>query len=100
MSHDKNKLEFELQTTLDDCIGQLEQLVRGLKSGQVLLEKRAEALQLQPSSVVSFALKARQKGSKESIEIELAWRRRDTVAVSSVEPGSISPASPAEEPAR
>jgi amphi-Trp domain-containing protein len=75
MGDDKNKLEYEIQTTLEDGIAKLESLINGLKKREVILRNRTEAVDLHPPSVISMAVKAKQKGSKETIEIELAWKR-------------------------
>ena len=85
MSSDKNKLEYEVTTTVADCIEHIEGLLQGLKSGQVVLKNQTDAIQLSPGTVVSFAVKARQKGSKESLEIELGWKRRESPVVGSSE---------------
>ena len=85
MSHDKQKLEYEVKTTLATCVEQLEELVLGLKSGRLVLENRTEALQLHPATVVSLRVKARQKGAKESIDIELDWKREPRVNVGGAE---------------
>lgn len=96
MSSEKQKLEYEVQTTLADCVQHLEKLLAGLGSGRLVLKNRTEALQLQPSQVVSFSVKARQKGSKESLQIGLDWKRQEAASVSSTEflqietPGSSS----------
>lgn len=81
MSQEKQKLEYEVQTTLEGCVEHLERLVSGLKSGQVVLDNRSEALHLHPAKVVHFKLKARQKGTKESVELELDWNREPVVRV-------------------
>jgi amphi-Trp domain-containing protein len=40
----------------------------------VILRNRTEALELHPTAVVTLAVKAKQKSSRESIEISLAWK--------------------------
>lgn len=74
MGEDKNKIEYDVQTTLDDCIDKLEGIISGLKNRQVLLRNRSDAVDLHPTPVVFLAVKARQKGSKESLTIELGWK--------------------------
>jgi amphi-Trp domain-containing protein len=74
MGEDKNKVDYEVQTTLDEAIAKLEGLVAGLKGREVVLRNRTEAVELHPPSVVSLAVKAKQKGNRESIEIHLDWK--------------------------
>ncbi len=81
MSSDKNKLEYEVRTTLEDCIGHLEGLIQGLKSGQVVLKNQTDAISLAPGAVVAFSVKARQKGNKESLELEFEWKRAEAPAL-------------------
>ena len=91
MADDKSKVDYEIQTTLDEAVSKLEGLVAGLKSRQVILRNRTDAVELHPASLVSWALKAKQKGKRESIEIHLDWKNDQRFAP---EPGgecSIGP---------
>jgi amphi-Trp domain-containing protein len=81
MGDDKSKVDYEIQTTLDEAVSKLEGLVAGLKSRQVILRNRSEAVELHPTSVVTLAVKAKQKGSRESIEIHLEWKNDPRAAV-------------------
>jgi amphi-Trp domain-containing protein len=74
MGEDKNKIEYDIQTTLDDCIDKLEGILNGLKNRQVLLRNRSDAVDLHPTPVVFLAVKAKQKGMKESLTIEMGWK--------------------------
>lgn len=74
MSDDENEIQYDMQTTLDDCIDKLEGILNGLKNRQVLLRNRSDAVDLHPRPVVFLAVKAQQKGSKESLTIELGWK--------------------------
>jgi amphi-Trp domain-containing protein len=74
MGEEKNEIEYDIQTTLDDCIGKLEGSLNGLKNREVLLRNRSDAVDLHPTPVVFLAVKAKQKGSKESLTIEMDWK--------------------------
>jgi amphi-Trp domain-containing protein len=74
MGEDKNAIEYDIQTTLDDCIDKLEGILNGLKNRQVLLRNRSDAVDLHPTPVVFLAVTAKQKGSKESLTIEMGWK--------------------------
>lgn len=80
MGEDKNKIEYDIQTTLDDCIDKLEGIVSGLKNRQVLLRNRSDAVDLHPTPVVFLAVKAKQRGSKESLTIEMGWKAEQRLA--------------------
>jgi len=75
MADGKSKVDYELQTTLDEAVGKLEGLLAGLKGRQLILRHRTEAVELHPASVVCLAVKGKQKGNRESIEIQLAWKK-------------------------
>jgi amphi-Trp domain-containing protein len=92
MGDDKSKVDYEIQTTLDEAVSKLEGLVAGLKSRQVILRNRSEAVELHPPSVVTLGVKAKQKGSRESIEIYLDWKN-DARAVVAAGERSIGPRS-------
>jgi amphi-Trp domain-containing protein len=74
MADDENEIQYDIQTTLDDCIDKLEGILNGLKKREVLLRNRSDAVDLHPRPVVFLAVKAKQKGSKESLTIELGWK--------------------------
>ena len=82
MGVEKKKLEYEIQTTLDDCVVKLEELISGLKKREVVLQNRADGVELHPSSVVTLSVEAKQKGDKESLMIEIAWKGSRGVAAS------------------
>lgn len=96
MGDDKSKVDYEIQTTLDEVVSKLEGLVAGLKSRQVILRNRSEAVELHPTSVVTLAVKAKQKGSRESIEIHLDWRNDPRVSADASE-RSIGPRSASDD---
>jgi amphi-Trp domain-containing protein len=89
-------VDYEIQTTLEEAVGKLEGLVTGLKSRQVILRNRSEAVELHPPSVVTLGVKAKQKGSRESIEIHLEWKNDPHSAVE-VGDRSIGPRASADE---
>jgi amphi-Trp domain-containing protein len=74
MGEGKNEIEYDIQTTLDDCIDKLEGILNGLKNREVLLRNRSDAVDLHPTPVVFLAVTAKQKGSKESLTIEMGWK--------------------------
>jgi amphi-Trp domain-containing protein len=91
MGDEKSKVDYEIQTTLDEAVSKLEGLVAGLKSRQVILRNRSEAVELHPTSVVNLAVKAKQKDSRESIEISIDWKNDPRAAVDAAGDRSIGP---------
>lgn len=90
MGDEKSKVDYEIQTTLDEAVSKLEGLVAGLRSRQVILRNRSEAVELHPPSVLTLAVKAKQKGSRESIEIHLDWKNDPRAGLDTAE-RSIGP---------
>jgi amphi-Trp domain-containing protein len=80
MGDEKKKLEYEIQTTLDDCIIKLKELVSGLEKREVVLQNRADGVELHPTPVVTLSVEAKQKGDKESLSIEIAWKANRSVS--------------------
>lgn len=71
----KQKIKFSEQQELDTCIRQLEGLLEGLKSGTLSLSQGGQKLWLRPGGAVDIELRAEQSGDRESLEIQLGWRR-------------------------
>jgi amphi-Trp domain-containing protein len=78
----KQKMKFAEQQALDTCIRQLEALLEGLKSGTLSLSQGGEKLWLRPGGAVDIELRAEQSGDRESLEIQLGWRRASLHVVS------------------
>ena len=78
----KQKMKFAEQQALDTCIRQLRALLEGLESGTLSLSQGGEKLWLRPGSDVDIELRAEQSGDRESLEIQLGWRRASLHAVS------------------
>jgi amphi-Trp domain-containing protein len=74
MGNEKTKVNYELETTLDECISKLKGLVEGLEQRQLVLRNRSEAVELPPAAIISLSVQAKQKGHRESLEIELEWK--------------------------
>lgn len=78
----KQKIKFAEQQALDTCIRQLEGLLEGLKSGTLSLSQGGQKLWLRPGGAVDIELRAEQSGDRESLEIQLGWRRASLHVVS------------------
>ncbi len=70
----KNKIEVEGKMELTRAVEYLEQLLDGLKSGNVQVQSGEECATLCPPSVVDFELEVVQKKEKNKIAFEIAWK--------------------------
>jgi len=75
---DKNKkkltfIEGEMQR--EEAVKSLEAVVAGLASGSLELREGDDQITLCPEDVLFMEMKAKQSGSKESLELELKWRK-------------------------
>ncbi len=93
------KREAKVKSTMElpKAISYLDDLVASLKAGRVTIADGVQDLSLVPEEAVKVEVKASQKAEKESISIELSWRR--PVATPSDVNLKISPSEPAPEEA-
>jgi amphi-Trp domain-containing protein len=78
----KQKIEFSEQQALDTCIRQLQGLIEALESGTLSLSQGGQKLWLRPGGAVDIELRAEQSGDRESLAIQLGWRRASLHVVS------------------
>jgi amphi-Trp domain-containing protein len=78
----KQKIEFAEQQALDTCVRQLRALLEGLENGTLSLSQGGQKLWLRPGSAVDIELRAEQSGDRESLAIQLGWRRASLHVVS------------------
>jgi amphi-Trp domain-containing protein len=78
----KQKFKYSDQQALDTCIRQLEGLLEGLRSGTLSLSQGDQKLWLRPGSAVDIELRAEQSGDRETLDIQLGWRRASLHVVS------------------
>jgi amphi-Trp domain-containing protein len=78
----KQKFKYSDQQALDTCIRQLEGLLEGLRSGTLSLSQGGQKLWLRPGSAVDIELRAEQSGDRETLDIQLGWRRASLHVVS------------------
>jgi amphi-Trp domain-containing protein len=78
MSKRKHKLVHESELDVDEVVDLLEDLLAGLRRGELELEQsgdEGESLTLSPSGTLAVELAAKRKGERESLALELKWRR-------------------------
>ena len=52
----------------------LDSLVQGFESGRILLTTDTKELELNPSGLLSFTVKARKKGVQNKLSIKVTWK--------------------------
>jgi amphi-Trp domain-containing protein len=70
-----DKLKVEGVMELREVIARLEELTQGMRDGTVVARVDDEAVELRPSSIVAFELKAKRKHDAESFSLKLRWKR-------------------------
>ena len=78
----KRELKAELEMPLADLAQYLQEIVAGLRAGQIYLEHGGQVVGLRPGAVVSVEINAKQKKDKEKLCLEMAWRRTEEPAPS------------------
>jgi amphi-Trp domain-containing protein len=70
-----HKQKFELETDLGHAglVTLLEDLLAGIRSGELLLEHGAQSVSLSPSGQFRVEIEAKHKPGRESLCIELGW---------------------------
>lgn len=75
MGKDKEKVYYEGRVELDEAVSHLEHLVEGLRQGTVGFSKGEYRVTLRPEAMIRIDVEARRDGEKESVEIELSWKK-------------------------
>lgn len=72
--HDsKQKFTHETELEASALVKLLEDLVAGIRSGELALEHGSNAVTLRPSGMVEVAIRAKRKPGRESLRLELEW---------------------------
>lgn len=75
MKHARKDMKVEGAVELPHVVAYLEQLVQALKAGTVRIRQDDEHIVLGPRGVVGFSLSARDRGRRQSLALELTWRK-------------------------
>ncbi|MBA3548063.1 MAG: amphi-Trp domain-containing protein, partial [Nannocystis sp.] len=67
---------MEAAVSVPQVVEYLEQLVAALKSGAVHVHAGGQELVLGPRDVLGLKLRARQKGKRQKLALELTWRKK------------------------
>jgi amphi-Trp domain-containing protein len=71
----KKEAKVKAAMELPKAISYLDDLVASLKAGRVTIADGVQDLSLVPEEAVKVEVKASQKADKESISLEISWRR-------------------------
>ncbi|MBK9752771.1 MAG: amphi-Trp domain-containing protein [Nannocystis sp.] len=75
MKHARKDLKVDGAVELPHVVAYLEQLVQALKAGTVRVRQDDEEIVLGPRGVVGFSLSARDRGRRQTLNLELTWRK-------------------------
>lgn len=77
MKHVRNNdLTVEATASVPQVVEYLEQLAAALKAGAVHVHVGAQEIVLGPRGVLGLKLRARQKGKRQKLALELTWRKK------------------------
>ena len=70
----KQKIEVEGAIELKRAVDYLEQILRSIKEGSILVRYGDQHLKLTPGPVVQFEFEAKQEKDKQELSFELTWK--------------------------
>ena len=80
MKFSRNDLKVEGAAPVAHVVTYLEQLAQALKAGTAHIRQGDQQIVLGPSGVLGFSLAASDRGKRQSLTLELTWRKRNVPA--------------------
>jgi amphi-Trp domain-containing protein len=80
----RRKIRQTNQRDVQACIEQLQALIEGLRAGKIAMQTDGEPVLLTPGAVVDFDLRVDQLTRKETLRVEMSWRREPLGSVHAV----------------
>ena len=77
MKFTRNDLKVEGAAPVAHVVAYLEQLAQALKAGTAHVRQGDQQIVLGPAGVVGFSLAASDRGKRQSLTLELTWRKRN-----------------------
>lgn len=71
----KKEIRVKGAVTLKTAAAYLQDIVSGLKSGTIRVQNCDDQLTLEPEDLIDVEIEAKQRAGKESIVMELSWRK-------------------------
>lgn len=106
MAGKKDGQKFDLEQNLDlkTLTHYLDELVKTLKAGKVVLQQNDQYISLSPNEQVSLQISAKQKSEKETLSLEISWvpsksQEETPLKISQIEPQAIPDSEEKTEPA-
>lgn len=70
---DKKEIHIEKEMGATEVIKYLEEIVRNLRDGHVIIEQGDVSVSLTPAEVIDVDIKAKQKKRKAKLSLEFSW---------------------------
>ena len=67
--------KFESVQDCDSISEYLDELIKGLKNGEIILKSANEQILLNPQGMLNFSIKVKKKDAKVKLVIELDWKK-------------------------
>ncbi|MES9995695.1 amphi-Trp domain-containing protein [Desulfovibrio aminophilus] len=80
MEKEKCKVSIDQYVEVKQVVAYLEDLVRGLKAGSIMVQHGEESVVLTPPDMVEMEVEAKQKKDKSKFALELSWRAAPAAA--------------------
>lgn len=80
MKFARNDLKVEGAAPVAHVVAYLEQLAQALKAGTAHVRQGDQQIVLGPGDIVGFSLAASDRGKRQSLSLELTWRKRNVPA--------------------
>ncbi len=80
MEKEKCKVSFKQYVESKEALRYLEELVKGFKSGSIVIQQGEESVALTPPDMVELEVEAKQKKDKSKFVLELSWKTAPAVA--------------------
>jgi len=71
----KKEVEFKGNLEQKQLVSYLEELIKSIKSGTVVVQHGAEHVALTPQDVMELEVEAKQKDNKEKLSLEISWKK-------------------------
>ena len=71
---EKNKVSFRQSMETADAVKMLQDLVKSVKAGKIVVEQGDAFVSMDPAEKVDVEIEAKQKKGKGELSIELSWR--------------------------
>lgn len=70
----RRKCRYVDQRDIEACIGQLQAIIDGLRSGSMALDEDEQSVLLRPAGLLDFEVRVEQLERKETLRVELSWK--------------------------